>query len=200
MLITEREEVTKQCFCKILWRKPPSSGKSLIRTRRLSWVGWGWALIWVWLGGGGGRRLLTFSALRMGAYSRWAVIRGWALITINTVFISLAVPFKSLRCCLRSDKLLNCHMFENSIESFHMTSRRPFWCPKTMKRRPCWCSKPILWELNSFLMQTLSFVPKHLHKCWAREWKHSIGSATRARRPSTSLHNNLYGKKNLSFP
>ena len=37
-------------------------------------------------------------------------------------------------------------------ECFHMTSRRPYWCPKTMKRRPCWCSKPILWELNSFLM------------------------------------------------
>ena len=30
-------------------------------------------------------RLLTFSALRMGAYSRWALIRGWALIRINTV-------------------------------------------------------------------------------------------------------------------
>ena len=42
-------------------------------------------------GGGGGRlfeagRLLTFSAFRMGAYSRWALIRGWALIRINTVF------------------------------------------------------------------------------------------------------------------
>ena len=41
-------------------------------------------------GGGGGRlfeagRLLTFSAFRMGAYSRWALIRGWALIRINTL-------------------------------------------------------------------------------------------------------------------
>ena len=41
-------------------------------------------------GGGGGRlfeaeRFLTFSAFRMGAYSRWALIRGWALIRINTV-------------------------------------------------------------------------------------------------------------------
>ena len=40
--------------------------------------------------GWGGRlfeagRLLTFSAFRMGAYSRWALIRGWALIQINTV-------------------------------------------------------------------------------------------------------------------
>ena len=31
------------------------------------------------------RRLLTFPAFRMGAYSRWALIRGWALIRINTV-------------------------------------------------------------------------------------------------------------------
>ena len=55
-----------------------------------------------------------------------------------------------------------------------MTSRRSYWCPKTMKRRPCWCPKPILWELNSFLMQTLSFVPINLHRCWPHEWKHSI--------------------------
>ena len=58
-----------------------------------------------------------------------------------------------------------------------MTSRRPYWCPKTMKRRPCWCPKPVLWELTSFLMQTLSFVPINLHRCWPREWKHSIFTA-----------------------
>ena len=45
-------------------------------------------------GGGGGRlfeagRLLTFSAFRMGAYSRWALIRGWALIRINTVLCNI---------------------------------------------------------------------------------------------------------------
>ena len=60
------------------------------------------------------------------------------------------------------------------IECFHMTSQRPYRCPKTMKRRPCWCPKPILRELYSFLMQTLSFVPRNLHWCWPRRWKHSI--------------------------
>ena len=60
------------------------------------------------------------------------------------------------------------------IECFHMTSRRPYWCPKTMKRRPWWCPKPILWEINSFLMQTLSFVSINLRRCRPREWKHSI--------------------------
>ena len=31
-------------------------------------------------------------------------------------------------------------------ERIHMTSRRPYWCSKTMKRRPYWCSKQILWD------------------------------------------------------
>ena len=31
-------------------------------------------------------RLIFFSTVRVGAYSRWALIRGWALNRINTVF------------------------------------------------------------------------------------------------------------------
>ena len=38
-------------------------------------------------------RLLTFSAFRMGAYSKWALIRGWALIRINTVLVMENLPF-----------------------------------------------------------------------------------------------------------
>ena len=34
----------------------------------------------------GGGRLLTFSAFRMGANSRWALIRGWALIQLRNLF------------------------------------------------------------------------------------------------------------------
>ena len=93
MLITKREEVTKQVFCKLpmLCRKLRPGGSLLLEFIHSSGWGGGWALIWVWLGGGrGGRlfeagRLLTFSAFRIGAYSRWALIRGWALIRINTV-------------------------------------------------------------------------------------------------------------------
>ena len=40
-------------------------------------------------------RLLTFSAFRMGAYSRWELIQGWALIRINTVYHFL-FPFFAL--------------------------------------------------------------------------------------------------------
>ena len=32
-------------------------------------------------------RLISFSAFRMGAYSRWALVRGWALNRINTVTV-----------------------------------------------------------------------------------------------------------------
>ena len=48
-------------------------------------------------GGGGGLfeagRLLTFPTYRVGAYSRWALIRGWALNRINTVFDNIHFAF-----------------------------------------------------------------------------------------------------------
>ena len=81
---------------------------------------------------------------------------------------------RSLHACWT--KML-CHDRLETIECFHMTSRRPYWCPKTMKRRPSWCPKPVLWELNSSLMQTLSFVPINLYGRWPREWKHSIDNS-----------------------
>ena len=37
----------------------------------------------------------------------------------------------------------------------HVTSHPLYCCSTKMKRRPCWCPKPILWDLNSFLVQTL---------------------------------------------
>ena len=90
-------------------KKTPSSGKSLVRIYSLKRVGWGKALLRVWLGGGGSGRLfeagllLTFSTFRTGAYSRWALIRGWALIRINTVY----------------DFTVHCNIFIISSLSFH---------------------------------------------------------------------------------
>ena len=71
-------------------KKTPSSGKSLINTYSTFGVGVG-VVAYLSLSGSGrevgwGGRVLTFSAFRMGAYSRWALIRGWALIRINTVY------------------------------------------------------------------------------------------------------------------
>ena len=73
-----------------------------------------------------------------------------------------------------------------------MTSWRPYWCPKTMKRRPCWFPKRALWELNSFFMQTFSFVVINLHRCWPREWKHSIGPVNYIVVSSRSDHTSRY--------
>ena len=52
--------------------------------------------------------LLTFSAFRMGSYWRWALIRGWALIRINTVHFSVERFFFA------------CHTFGNSVKEVKM--------------------------------------------------------------------------------
>ena len=66
MLITKREDVRKQGFCTI----PGSSGGSLTDLLlEFFWEGVGWGGHLFEAG-----RSLTFSAFRMGAYSRWVLI------------------------------------------------------------------------------------------------------------------------------
>ena len=101
MVITKCKDVTTQGFCKNTLKKTLSSGKSLISTYSFFWGG---RRKWVgaYLKLSGSRRevgwggfgclfkvgcLLTFSAFRMGAYSRWVLNRGWAPIRINMVCI-----------------------------------------------------------------------------------------------------------------
>ena len=111
---------------------------------------------------------------------RWQVSANeWS----SKVFSVLELLIVNPKCLLWSEAIV----FSIPIEPFHMTSRRPYWCPKTTKRRPCWCSKPILWELNSFLMQTLSFVPINLRRCWSRERKRSTPDCF------TCWHKQLFG-------
>ena len=84
MLITKSEDVKKEGFCtNYTLRKTPSSEKSLI-IYYWSFCGSEWAGVRGCLFQAG--RLLIFSAFRMGAYSRWVLIRGWVLIRINTVY------------------------------------------------------------------------------------------------------------------
>ena len=69
------------------------------------------------MGGGWGGRLLTFSAFRMGAYSRLALIRGWALIRVNTVFSRRFLKQNYPKCIgdvlskILEEKEQNYHMF-----------------------------------------------------------------------------------------
>ena len=71
-------------------------------------------------GGGGGRlfeagRLLTFSAFRMGAYSRWVLIRGWALIRINTVVYHFFCKGPDVAELLRNSGDNDCQVKENQV-------------------------------------------------------------------------------------
>ena len=93
------ERCNKTRFLQNTLKKTLSSGKSQISTYSFFGGGSGKGVgaylslsgIEREVGWGGGGRLfeagrpLTFSAFRMGAYSRWALIQGWALIRINTV-------------------------------------------------------------------------------------------------------------------
>ena len=49
-------------------------------------------------------RLLTFSAFRMGAYSRRALIRGWTLIRIKTVNVICLYMHSFNSICLQGKK------------------------------------------------------------------------------------------------
>ena len=102
------------------------------------------------------------------AIALWTAIVWWSLqqiVAVSFVCANAKLPIPSAQS--------NLHWI-SSIECFHMTSRGQYCCRKTMKRRPLLCPEPILWELNTFVMQMLSFVPINLHKCWSREWKRSI--------------------------
>ena len=110
MLITKSEDVTKQGFYTILPEENSVLGRvSYYILLEFLWEGVGW----------GGRlfeagRLLTFSAFRVGAYSRWALIRGWALIRINTV-------------CMISQT-------QSSLEAWNlMWMIRRFFCPSRLR-------------------------------------------------------------------
>ena len=66
-----------------------------------------------------------------------------------------------------------------SIARFHVTSRRPYWCPKTKKRRPYWCTKSILRKFHCIFIQTSSSVYyTNLAACRVSEnaqWKNCWG-------------------------
>ena len=94
----------KARFLQNTLKKTPSSGESVISTysflggSRCKGMGAYFSLSGSGRGWGRGGRLLTFSAFRMGAYSRWALIRGWALIRINTVIIQCWCIFCGSAC------------------------------------------------------------------------------------------------------
>ena len=83
----KKQRCNKARFLKNTLMKTPSSGGSLIISY-WSLCGREWGGVLFKAG-----RLITFSAFTMGAYSRWVLIRGWALIRINTVIKSDVLKF-----------------------------------------------------------------------------------------------------------
>ena len=59
-------------------------------------------------------------------------------------------------------------------ECFHMTSRRPYWCLTQWNGNHVGVSNQSCGSWILFFMQTLSFVPINLHRCWPSEWKRPI--------------------------
>ena len=57
------------------------------------------------------------------------------------------------------------------MDCFHMTSRWPYLCTKQWIGGHVCVQTKILWELNSFHMLKLSFVPSNLQSCWPRDLK-----------------------------
>ena len=79
-------------------------------------------------------------------------------------------PIELEKCPISAQKL------EMSEKSFHKIMEQLYrsfshdvtaaiFVQKTMNRRPCLCTKKILWELNSFHMLKLSFIPSNLQSC-----------------------------------
>ena len=50
----------------------------------------------------------TFAAVNLASQQKTTKL--FFPFQVRKQFKLLAVPFKSLRCCLRSDKLINCHV------------------------------------------------------------------------------------------
>ena len=70
----------------------------------------------------------------------------------------------------------NMGVVRTSIVRFHVTSRRPYLGTKQWIGGHVCVQKKILWELNSFHMLKLSFIPSNLQSscCWPRDWKRSM--------------------------
>ena len=171
--MTKLQDVTKQVSCKILWRKLRLRGSLLLVLIQFlggvrgKGVGWGGRLFEA-------GRLLTFSAFRIGAYSRWALIRGWALNRINTVLesnfyqsFSLLIDRKTEEC---SQKEQWC-VFDPTKELLYFLTD---WVSRVMEHKAQLSQTNKLYRTSkSFLSNRLlryfsaSFVPGITCKTWS---------------------------------
>ena len=100
--------------------------------------------------------LLTVNIQGLKTHKAVKPLAALSICLLNIVNITVKEPLKKVFSKLirglwdACDLCTRCWSY--TIERFHVTSRWPYWCSKTMKRRPCYCTQKIIWELNSFLM------------------------------------------------
>ena len=81
--------------------------------------GWGGRLFEAWC-------LLTFSAFRMGTYSRWALIQGWVLIRTNTVFQYTRISIISISTLTGVKKINMCYNVTGRMQHLFGLARMIF--------------------------------------------------------------------------
>ena len=91
-------------------------------------------------------------------------------------------PFLGSKCNFNSNLKVTLNFTEHlsaikadyPVDRFHMTSQRPYLCYENNDSVAMFVYKKITWELNSFHMLKLSFIPSNLQSCWPCDWKQSI--------------------------
>ena len=96
------------------------------------------------------RRTTCFSAINLA--SQQERLKLFFSSQVKKQFKLLAVPFKSLRCCLRSDKLVNCHVWKFYKDLF-LNCRVSIWPDLSIKSYFLMVSSLIL--LRSLRVYTL---------------------------------------------
>ena len=113
--------------------------------------------------------LLSNKSLR-GRYdsTAWIMRRSWWVIG------STRSPERLCYVWNRNPKNVRLPWFV-SIERFHMTSRRPYWCSKQWNGGHVGAPNQFSGSWTPFLSYANAFFcSKNLHRFWSREWKHSI--------------------------
>ena len=97
----------------------------------------------------------TFSAINLASQQKTTKL--FFSSQVRKQFKLLAVPFKSLRCCLRSDKLVNCHVWKFYKDLF-LNCRLCSWPDLSIKSYFLMVSSPILLRsLRVYILKQLFF-------------------------------------------
>ena len=126
----------------------------------------------------------TFSAINLASQQKTTKL--FFSSQVRKQFKLLAVPFKSLRCCLRSDKLVNCHVWKFYKDLF-LNCRVSSWPDLSIKSYFLMVSSLILLRsLRVYILKQLFF-------------SMSVNSGFRNIYLATSWHGKYFASIHLDF-